>query len=159
MKTGFINKLKNYSYKKQFFILFFIATIDVWVMPILTIIIYSTGLDNISFFQAEYKEFLWNTTMIKPFNPKLITHFGYYYIYIYLLFGELDSLYIQGLGKPVCYINIFHIVSFYLFLIILLFKKEMSKVKKLLIGLLGAFIYYFFGFISFFIGLMSMVIA
>ena len=85
MKINFIEKLKKSSLKKQFIILFFIATIDVWVMPVLTIIIYLTGLDSTSFFQAEYKEFMGNKVTIgKLFSLELITHPNYYYIYIFI---------------------------------------------------------------------------
>ena len=160
MKIDFINKLKNYSYKKQFFILFFIATIDIWVMPVLTIIIYSTGLDSVGFFQAEYKEFMGNKVTIgKLFSLELITHPNYYYIYIYLPFHKIFEMYLPFLEKFPIAINFLHIISFYLFIIILKSKKEIYKNKKLLIGSFGILFYYFLGLFSAIIGLLGILIV
>ena len=155
IKFKFIEKLKRYSFKKQFFILFFIATIDVWIMPILSILIYTTGLDSLDFFQSEYREFLWNNNAYDWFSADIITHMIHYKIYIYLCMGELDFLRINGLGTPVVFLNIFHIVSFALFIMILKSKEQISKTKKRLILLLGVATYYFLGYFTFFLGFLE----
>ena len=157
MKIKFTEKLKNYSYKKQFFILFFIATWDVWIMPILSMIIYATGLDSVGFFQAEYREFLWNTTATKPFYPELITHSIYYYIFITLPIHNFFELYIPFLEKFPIIINIFQIISFYLFIIILKSKEQMSKNKKRVILFLGILFYYCLGFFTAIMGFLSSI--
>jgi hypothetical protein len=155
IRFEFIEKLKKYSFKKQFFILFFIATIDVWIMPILSILIYATGLDSLDFFQYEYREFLWNNNAYDWFKPDIITHMLHYWIYIYFCVGELDFLRINGLGKPVAFLNIFHIISFALFIMILKSKEQISKNKKRLILFLGVVIYYFLGYFTFFLGFLE----
>jgi hypothetical protein len=158
----FIEKLKKYSLKKQFFILFFIATCDVWIMPILSMIIYATGLDSVSFFQAEYREFLGNKVSIETLiyiDLELITHFNYYYIYIYMPINQIFELYIPFLEKFPIALNLFHIISFYLFIIILKSKNKISKNKKLAIGFIGISFYYVLGFFSVIMGMLSMLIV
>ena len=92
-----IEKLESFSLKKQFLVLFFIATWDAWVMPALSIGLLITGLGEISFFQAEYNQFLWNNSYSDVFQPRLITEPMYYHIYIYIYFLESLSSYIfQG---------------------------------------------------------------
>ncbi len=79
-----IEKLESYSLKKQFWILFFIATWDIWVMPILTMCIYLLGLDDLPLLQITYKTVFNNRVGCEICTPKLITEYSYYYIYIYI---------------------------------------------------------------------------
>lgn len=137
--------------------MFFIATWDAWVMPLITSMLYITGLSDLDIFQASHTNFLWNTTITDIFIANLITEPGYYYIYIYLLAGELDALYVSGWGKPVIFLNIFHIVSFAIFLS-LLSSSAVSRKGKYLYGLLGVGVYYGIGFLTQFIYLFSILV-
>ena len=73
-------------------------------------------------------------------------------------FHKIFEIYIPFLEKFPIAINFFHIISFYLFLIILKSKKEISKNKKLLIGSFGILFYYFLGLFTSVIGLLGMLI-
>ena len=129
-----IQKLEGYSIQKRFWILFFIATWHIWVMPILSVIIYLTGLDGVSFFQAPwYKEFLWNKTVGKPFSPHLITDIAYYSIYIYIpIFVPIKNFVVA--------VTIFDLVSCSLFLTLLL-RSSISKLHMYIYGLISLIIY------------------
>ena len=142
-----IRKLESYSLKKQFFILFFVATLDVWIMPILSILIYITGLSEVVFFQIPWdKEGFGNV-----FRPKVITDFGNYATYIYIPMPKITHNFTPT-------INVFHIISYVLFLI-LLFRSSLNKNKKNVCGLVGLVVYLLIGYGSAIAGLIGFVLA
>lgn len=144
MLKSILDRLESYSWRKRVLVLFFIATWDAWVMPIMTILLVVSGLSEVSFFQADpYASFLWNGPNEK-FYAKLITEPLHYYMYIYLLIGEIDALYIQGFGNLIIDLNIFHVFSFILFVILLL-RKSATTGRKLFYGMMGVVVYYVIG--------------
>jgi len=151
-----IEKLESYSLARKFWVLFFIATWDAWIMPLISALLYATNLYELDFFQANYAEFLWNNTQ-SFFSAKLITEPSYYYIYIYIFSGELDTLYVSDWGKPVVFLNVFHIISLALFIALLL-RSNLPKNKKYIFSSLGVIAYYGLGFLTVFIYLFSIFI-